>query len=301
MAEFPMLPFWTDAYLADTTHLTTTEHGTYLLLLIAMWRTKAKRLPNDDKLLARFARLTPTQWARIKPTIMPFFIDHGDEISQARLTDEADAVKRHSKKQSDKAKARWLKTNDSDNAVAMPEGMPEACSLPLPLSQDKKEVDKSTSKEAAPSGAGDRQAVAVVDTPAKSLPLSARYPPKSKLPANGKGPHWPDEFEAAFQAYPVRTQDSRSACYPHWRKAVVTERVPPERIIDGAAAYAAVWAGAEYRWGFRRWLEERSWNHPVPTLDSRGTPAPTRQKSAAEEGHEMFMATLEAMETRGNG
>ena len=144
MAEFPMLPFWTDAYLADTTHLTTTEHGAYLLLLIAMWRTKAKRLPNNDKMLARFARLTPGQWARIKPTLMPFFIDHGDEISQARLTDEADAVRRHSVKQSDKAKARWLAQKDSSDAVAMPDGMPERCSLPLPLpNQERKKEDTS--------------------------------------------------------------------------------------------------------------------------------------------------------------
>jgi hypothetical protein len=39
MAEFPALPLWTDAYLGDTRHLSQSEHGAYLLLLITAWRT----------------------------------------------------------------------------------------------------------------------------------------------------------------------------------------------------------------------------------------------------------------------
>lgn len=73
MAEFPVMPFWTDAYLADTTHLTTLEHGAYLLLLFAMWRAPENRLPNDDRLLARYTEMTPAQWERKKKILMPFF------------------------------------------------------------------------------------------------------------------------------------------------------------------------------------------------------------------------------------
>lgn len=121
MAEFPAMPLWTDAYLGDTTHLTTIEHGAYLLLLMAMWRTEAKRLPNDDKLLARYARLTPGQWRKLKVVLMPFFRVHGEHITQGRLTDEANAVRRSSAKQSDRAKARWLKTKEPTDAAAMPD------------------------------------------------------------------------------------------------------------------------------------------------------------------------------------
>jgi uncharacterized protein YdaU (DUF1376 family) len=162
MAEFPMLPLWTDAYLADTTHLTTIEHGAYLLLLIAMWRTKEKRLPNDDKLLARFCRTTPGQWARIKPSIIGFFKAAEGHLYQPRLTDEANVVRQHSKKQSDKARARWLKSNDTGDAAAMPEGMPGGCPLPTPISNESDTyseylfppTESDTSAPPSPVGAG---------------------------------------------------------------------------------------------------------------------------------------------------
>lgn len=128
MAQHPCFPLWTDAYLGDTGHLSTTEHGAYLLLLITMWRNKGS-LPNDDKLLARYARLTSTQWRRIKPILMPFFEVDGDELRQARLTDEYAAVRRQSLKQSDKAKARWLK----EKKTAMPVHSPgNASPTPTP-------------------------------------------------------------------------------------------------------------------------------------------------------------------------
>lgn len=114
MAEFPAFPLFTDAYLGDTTHLTTIEHGAYLLLIITMWRTKTGSLPDDDKLLARYTRLTSAQWARIKPIIETFFDIHNGQWTQGRLTDELIAVRQLSKRQSDKAKGRWLKNKEKN-------------------------------------------------------------------------------------------------------------------------------------------------------------------------------------------
>jgi uncharacterized protein YdaU (DUF1376 family) len=142
MAEFPAMPLWTDAYLGDTSHLTTIEHGAYLLLLIAMWRTSEKRLPSDDKLLARYARCTAGQWARMKPILMAFFKANGGFITQSRLTDEANAVRQHSRKQSDKAKARWLKDKETPDAAAVPEPCRNDASLTLTLTHTHKEEDR---------------------------------------------------------------------------------------------------------------------------------------------------------------
>src|SRR3546814_6166025 len=43
------IPLFPDAYHRDTTHLTTEEHGAYLLLLMAAWGTEDCSLPNDER------------------------------------------------------------------------------------------------------------------------------------------------------------------------------------------------------------------------------------------------------------
>lgn len=119
MAQFPAMMLWTDAYLADTTHLSTIEHGAYLLLLMAMWRAKTNTLPNDPTVLARYAKLTSGQWQRVWPSIEGFFTIDGNSIAQGRLTREAEAVRQRSVSASDSATARWMKNKKSGDAVAM--------------------------------------------------------------------------------------------------------------------------------------------------------------------------------------
>lgn len=59
-------------YLGDTRHLTTEQHGAYLLLLMTMWRSDGI-LPNCDKKLARITGCTPTRWSKIKADVLEFF------------------------------------------------------------------------------------------------------------------------------------------------------------------------------------------------------------------------------------
>lgn len=84
MTTTPGMMLWTDAYMADTSHLTTTEHGAYLLILMAMWRAGGS-LANDDVRLARIAKLTLDKWRRIAPTIREFFTIDGEAVTQKRL------------------------------------------------------------------------------------------------------------------------------------------------------------------------------------------------------------------------
>lgn len=63
--------YWGD-YLRDTGHLSAAEHGAYLLLIGHYWTT-GKRLPDNDTMLARVARMTAKEWKAARPIIAPFF------------------------------------------------------------------------------------------------------------------------------------------------------------------------------------------------------------------------------------
>jgi len=88
VAQFPSLPLFTDAYLADTIHLSTVEHGAYLLLLISSWRMPDCTLPDDDKFLAKITRLRPDRWKVIRPIMAEFFTVENGHWNQKRLRKE---------------------------------------------------------------------------------------------------------------------------------------------------------------------------------------------------------------------
>ncbi|MEP1495075.1 DUF1376 domain-containing protein [Pseudophaeobacter sp.] len=84
MSKAPSMPMYWDAYLADTTHLTTEEHGAYMLLLGAMWRRNGW-VPDDDRDNARILGLTVGKWRKIKARLSDFLMFQGGEISQKKL------------------------------------------------------------------------------------------------------------------------------------------------------------------------------------------------------------------------
>lgn len=142
MAEFPALPLWTDAYLGDTTHLTTIEHGAFLLLLFTAWRTSTYDLPDDDYLLARYCRMTARQWLRIKPTIMAYWKLKDGRWSNGRLLDERDAVRRKVAQRSDAGKASALKRlhRNSTDVQRNPDEIPTSKATPISKVSKKKDI-----------------------------------------------------------------------------------------------------------------------------------------------------------------
>lgn len=67
------MPLYVGDYLKDTRRLSTLEHGAYLLLIMEYWISGG--LPNDENQLARVAGLTPAEWKKVRPSIVPYFQD----------------------------------------------------------------------------------------------------------------------------------------------------------------------------------------------------------------------------------
>jgi len=108
MAEFPAMPLWIDAYLADCGHLDDAEHGRYMMILMLLWRAPKQRFPNDDNWLARkFRRTEDAVRLQLRPLITEFCQCSGNWITQDRVLREYAYVRSKSKKQSARANARW--------------------------------------------------------------------------------------------------------------------------------------------------------------------------------------------------
>lgn len=116
--------YWGD-YTKKTQHLSTLEHGAYLLLIAHYWNTGAA-IADDDDVLRRITRTTTKQWKTIAPTIRGFFIIDGGMMVHQRVESELQTTLGVSTSQSLKADLRWNKYKKQQqelcrgNAVAMP-------------------------------------------------------------------------------------------------------------------------------------------------------------------------------------
>ena len=69
----PWMPLYVGDYLGDTGHLTTAQHGAYLLLMMHYWRKG--ELPDDDVQLSKITKLPLRTWGDYRPVLQNFFYD----------------------------------------------------------------------------------------------------------------------------------------------------------------------------------------------------------------------------------
>lgn len=158
MAEFPALPLWTDAYLADTGDLSLREHGAYLLMMMLAWRRPDCALPNDMPWLKRAlggmcSDMHGNSFNAVVPALLSRFWELGidGKWRQKRLGKEREFLLKRAEKQSERAKKRWsqsIETNGVADATA--NGVAYA-PTPTPTPTLKKETLR-VSKESAPEG-----------------------------------------------------------------------------------------------------------------------------------------------------
>jgi uncharacterized protein YdaU (DUF1376 family) len=128
------MPVFIGDYLADTMHLSTEQHGAYLLLLFHLWRRGT--LHDDDGSLAQITGLSRNAWSQARPVLAEFFQIHDGLWRHGRVERERIRVTAKQLSNSKQAKLaaarRWGKpelllpgmiesTDAASNADALPD------------------------------------------------------------------------------------------------------------------------------------------------------------------------------------
>jgi len=115
------------------------QTGAYLMLLFCAWRTPDCKLPNDDKALARMARMDGRAWAAHKQAIMAFWKqDDQQKWYQRRLLDERKHVEDVRRKNVEAGKSSALKRKGRHSTDVQPEVNQTSTPLTLPTPTVKK-------------------------------------------------------------------------------------------------------------------------------------------------------------------
>jgi len=120
MAALPYMQLYVADYLADTAHLSTIEHGAYLLLMFNYWQRgesfKAKDEQSLNRRLATVARLSSDEWEDVKETLAEFFDVSEKEWLHRRIERDLKAVN----EKSTKAKAAGRASGQKRATTAKP-------------------------------------------------------------------------------------------------------------------------------------------------------------------------------------
>lgn len=129
--SLPWFSFYTDDYIRNTMHLTTEEHGAYLLLMLAYYGTE-KPLPSSDRALAALSKLPMDRWMECRPAIAAFFVEEGALWRHHRIEEEiAERCAKHAQSSARASHAASVKAAKlrSERAPSRPKSSPKATQL----------------------------------------------------------------------------------------------------------------------------------------------------------------------------
>lgn len=237
------MPLFVADYLADTAHLSATEHGAYLLLIMNYWQ-RGKPLPADDRKLARIARMSDVEWADARSTLAEFFHEVDGGWRHARIEEEMFVAQGKSAKA--KASARASVAARQANA-------------------ERTLNDRSADGELL----GEDREGKKDNLESKSSTTNVRSVGKPTRPAPE------DKFEEFWKAYPHRgdAADPKKPAREKFDRAL-KRGIDPDAIIGSARRFADIErtagrAGTEKCAQAVTWLDQERWADYAPAPDAR--------------------------------
>lgn len=103
MTSVPYMPLYVGDYIRDTMRLSTLEHGAYMLLIMDYWSNGS--LPKDDRKLARIARVSESEWSKMRDSLADLFTL--GEWRHKRVEFELEKATGKSAIARESAKVRW--------------------------------------------------------------------------------------------------------------------------------------------------------------------------------------------------
>lgn len=135
-------------------HLTTEQHGAYLLLIMAYWKNGGA-VSSSDQSLAATCRLSPDAWSMHKHTLASFFDTQTDpslwihERAEREMEKAGNNQQKRTLRAQTAAAARWGNNapgNAPSNAKSIPQAMLSECPSPSPSPTYKKQDQKTCPK-----------------------------------------------------------------------------------------------------------------------------------------------------------
>jgi len=149
MAALPYMQLYVADYLADTAHLTTEEHGAYLLLIFNYWQT-GKPIPKNR--LARIAKLSNDRWTDVERTLSELFIDDGETWAHKRIESDLAMIAESQEQRSAAGKAsaearKRAKSKENKKAISERSSAVEQKTNDRATTVERPLNDRSTNKE----------------------------------------------------------------------------------------------------------------------------------------------------------
>lgn len=156
MSNRAWMPLHITDYLADTGHLTAAEHGAYLLLIMHYWQNAG--LPENERMIARIARMDAAQWEESREVIAMLF---GPGWTHKRIDAELAKADEVIQKRRAAANARHQGSKSNADAVHVQSKCSDTGALPLTdnHSSSLRSEEAAAARNSSPAGFADFWAI----------------------------------------------------------------------------------------------------------------------------------------------